>query len=291
MLGSAFFKTLSGDADFEIFAFSREDLDICDYDALVSLFSKISPDFVINCAAYTAVDDCEDHRELAFKVNGEALEVIAKACKAENCRLIHFSTDYVFDGRKAEGYLENDAVNPINAYGESKLLGEQNIAKNMDEYFIIRTSWLFGDNGKNFVGTMIRLSKERDSLKVVNDQIGSPTYTMDLCFYVIDNFLRPFFEIREECHARAGIDHIDFDRESIDFGIYHVTNSGSASWFDFAKAIFEAAGIKINVEPISSDQFPAKAIRPKYSILLNSKIPARMRDWREAMEVYLKLAS
>jgi dTDP-4-dehydrorhamnose reductase len=273
MLGSQFLKTLSGIDGVEAFAFDKEDLDIADKTSLEAIFHRISPDFVLNCAAFTDVDGCEDQKDVAFKINGEALAVIAAVCKQENAALVHFSTDYVFDGSNADGYKENDPVSPINVYGESKLRGEELIAQNMDDYYIIRTSWLFGENGKNFVDTMVKLGKERDYADVVDDQIGSPTYTKDLCEMVIEHFLNPFLS----------------EKEKLPFGIYHLTNSGTTSWYGFAKKIFELADLKVKVKPISSEAFLRPAKRPKCSILINTKIPYKLRPWEEALKVYLEL--
>ena len=189
MLGSAFLKKLAGEEGLEVFAFDKDILDITDKAALKEIFDRISPDFVINCAAYTAVDDCESNKELAYAINADAPLEIARLCNACGAKLIHFSTDYVFDGEKPEGYREDDSPAPINVYGASKLKGEQNIAEAHDKFFIVRTSWLFGENGKNFVDTMLRLADEKDELNIIGDQVGCPTYTFDLSQAVIDNFL------------------------------------------------------------------------------------------------------
>lgn len=267
MLGSCFSERLSGNENFELFEYDR-DLDITDYSVLRAVFQRISPDFVINCAAYTDVDGAETNRELAFKVNGEACKNIAKACKGISAILIHFSTDYVFDGRKKDGcrdsYCESDSPNPINVYGESKLLGEKMIIETMADVYIIRTSWLFGPNGKNFVDTMLKLATERDQLSVVGDQVGSPTYTKDLCEAVVRFF---------------------FKKPA--FGIYHLTNSGACSWHEFAKKIFEIKNIDVKVNKITSEEFPRPAKRPSCSILKNTKIMS-LRPWEEALKAYLE---
>ena len=209
---------------------------------------------MINAAAYTDVDGCKDNREIAFKVNGEALEYIAKACDKTGAVLVHYSTDYVFDGLR-EAYVESDTPSPINTYGESKLLGEKNIINYMDDYRIIRTSWLFGTYGNNFVKTMFTLSKDMDTVKVVNDQFGKPTYTKDL--------------------AQKTNDII-----GLASGIYHITNEGVCSWYEFAAAIVD------NAVPCSSDEFVRKAKRPKYSVLVNTKT-TQMRHWGSALNEYL----
>ncbi len=289
MLGSCFLKFLSGDEDFEVYAFGRSELDICNFAELDKTFSALNPDFVINCAAYTAVDDCETNREEAFKVNGTAPGEIAKACKKANAILLHFSTDYVFDGQKAEGYREDDSTGPINVYGESKLEGERQIAANTDNFYIARISWLFGENGKNFVDTMMNLTKTRDTLDVVSDQIGSPTYARDICEASIRYFLRPNLTDVVVHHERSMLNGEAEKCQIPDFGIYHLTNSGHTSWNGFAKKIFEVTGMDIKVNEVGSDKFPRPAKRPSYSILLNTKLPKDLRSWEEAVTAYLEL--
>jgi len=230
------------------------ELDITDEWAVSTCIRDLAPDLVVNAAAYTDVDGCEDNRDLAFAVNGEALGHIASACSDVGAVLVHYSTDYVFDGSRKE-YVESDAPNPINVYGASKLLGEQNIAENMDDYRIIRTSWLFGGHGRNFVETMLHLSGQMDQVRVVNDQVGKPTYTVDL--------------------ARKTPEIVGLDP-----GIYHVTNDGVCSWYEFARAIIG------NVVPCSSVEFPRKAKRPAYSVLANTKT-APLRHWSGALVDYL----
>jgi len=230
------------------------DLDIADARKLATAITGIRPKFVINAAGYTDVDGCEDHRDIAFAVNGDALLGLAQICQDVGACLIHYSTDYIFDGMKTS-YIETDIPHPINIYGESKLLGERNIQKTMDNYRIIRTSWLFGRHGKNFVETMLRLSKEMPTVRVVNDQFGRPTYTVDLA--------RKTIEI-------AGSDP----------GIYHITNEGVCSWYEFSRAIIP------NSVPCSTPEYPRKAQRPAYSVLINTKT-APLRPWKEALAEYL----
>lgn len=265
MLGSCFLKHLAAFQG-EVFALGHADFDIADSSMVSEIISKIAPTIVINCTAYTAVDNAETDAGNAMKINGYALEGLAKACKMAGSKLIHFSTDYVFDGNKMEGYLENDRTDPINVYGKSKFLGEEMIAANMSDYYIVRTSWLFGENGKNFVDTMVALARTNGELKVVGDQIGSPTYTNDLVMAVISNF-------------------IEKDEQ---FGIYHLTNSGKTSWHLLAKEIFEILKLDVKVLEVGSGEFPRPARRPNFSILLNRKLPA-MRSWEEALSCYLKL--
>lgn len=234
---------------------THKELDITNRDQVLKSIQRIKPNLVINAAAYTDVDGCEDEPELALQVNAYGPEYIAKVCNKLGATLIHFSTDYVFDGAKNQ-YVESDIPNPINSYGRSKLLGEQKIIENLDDYRIIRISWLFGTHGKNFVETMLKLSDEMAEVKVVNDQFGKPTYTLDLAHKIT--------EITE-----------------LDAGIYHVTNEGVCSWYEFASVVID------NVVPCTSDEFPKKAKRPKYSVLINTKT-GPMRHWKEAIKDYLK---
>jgi len=271
MLGSAFMDFFVGMVGLELHAFNHEELDVTAVEKMHEKFLEIKPALVINCTAYTAVDDAEKNRDLAFNLNAEAVGKMAEYCKEIGAILIHFSTDYVFDGTKKSGYLENDETGSINIYGESKLAGEKLIEQNCDKYFIIRTSWLFGGHGKNFVDTMVKLGmaavENNSELKVVNDQIGSPTYTHDLVNSMIENFI---------------------ENENLpSFGIYHLTNSGTCSWYDFAKKIFEIKKMSVKVLPVTTDQFPRPAKRPSYSVLLNTKVTA-MRSWEEALNAYLE---
>ena len=230
-------------------ALTHRDVDITDREQVLRVIKERMPEAVINAAAYTNVDGCEDEQELAYSVNGKAPGYIAEACAATGARLVHYSTDYVFDGLKNE-YRESDATNPVNVYGKSKLMGEQHIAGTVKDYRIIRTSWLFGRHGKNFVDTMLTLSKQMDKVKVVNDQVGKPTYTVDLAA-----------KTREVLGMPPGI--------------YHITNDGVCSWYEFASAIIP------NTVPCTSEEFPRKAKRPKYSVLVNTKT-APMRHWRRS---------
>jgi dTDP-4-dehydrorhamnose reductase len=242
--------------DAELFdVFGDNILDITDENMVMKTVEAVKPDVVINAAAYTDVDGCEDNTKLSLKVNGEALIYIARGCKMNGAKLVHYSTDYIFDGSKQE-YVESDIPNPINAYGTSKLLGEKNIQENMADFRIIRTSWLFGKNGKNFVETMLSLSRQMENVKVVNDQFGKPTYTVDL--------------------AQKTAEIIDMEP-----GIYHITNEGVCSWYEFASAIIP------NAVPCNSNEFVRKAKRPKYSVLVNTKT-GFMRHWRDALREFLK---
>jgi len=289
MLGSYFLKLLAGDNDFEIFAYDYGNLDITNTNALTEIFSAVHPFFVINCAAYTAVDDCEKNVDLAFKVNGYAVGEIAKLCKEHDSILIHFSTDYVFDGQKQSGYTENDTPSPVNLYGESKLTGEKLIMENTEKYYLIRTSWLYGLEGKNFVDTMLKLSETKNEINVVNDQVGSPTYAKDLAEAVLSNFVEPYLK-EDEHHERWLAKGKVISDAVVPFGIYHLTNSGSCSWNEFSKEIFRLAGKDVKVNAISSEEFPRPAKRPHYSILLNGKVRL-LRDWKDGLKHYLDLKS
>ena len=235
---------------------AHNDLDIRDREKVIETIEMNEPDVVINAAAYTAVDDCEDNKELAYNVNGAAPGYIAEGCSRVGAELVHYSTDYIFDGSKKE-YVEADPPNPINIYGSSKLMGDMNIINKMDDYRIIRTSWLYGANGKNFVDTMLMLSGKMDKVKVVNDQFGKPTYAFDL--------------------ARKTKELV-----GLPAGTYHITNEGVCSWYEFASAIIK------NAVPCTSHEFPRKAKRPKYSVLVNTKT-SPMRHWREALAEYLNM--
>lgn len=232
------------------------ELDIIDEAAVYSFILDLKPSLVINAAAFTNVDGCEGQQDLAFAVNGDGPGYIAAACHEVGATLVHYSTDYVFDGSQ-ESYAELDTPNPINVYGASKLCGEQAIMAAMEDYRIIRTSWLFGRHGPNFVETMLRLSTEMEMVRVVNDQFGKPTYTADLAAKT------PEIAKREP-------------------GIYHITNGGICSWYDFASAIIP------NVEPCSSEEFLRPAQRPKYSVLENTKTRP-MRSWQNALTDYLNI--
>jgi len=236
--------------------FGHRNIDITDEDAIKKLIKRERPAIVINAAAYTDVDGCEDNRVYAFAVNGNGPGYIAQACAEVDATLVHFSTDYIFDGTRKE-YREDDRPNPINKYGESKLLGEVSVAKNLENYRIVRTSWLYGSHGKNFVDTILALSHQIPLVRVVNDQVGKPTYTVDLANKV------PLII-------------------SCDPGIYHIINEGQCSWYEFASAFIP------NATPCSTEEFPRKAKRPAYSVLANTKTPP-LRHWKEAVQEYIQM--
>ena len=263
MLGTELVEIFQQDQNYEVVTADLPEIDITIPRSIEQNLTKFKPDIVINAAAFTDVDGCEEQIELCHRVNGEALEYLAKECVKIGAVLVHYSTDYVFDGEQEEGYQEDARVDPQSQYGKSKLLGEQNLRKYGEKYYIIRSAWLFGKNGKNFVETMLELAKTKDHLEVVNDQFGKPTYAKDL--------------------AKRTKELLETEN---DYGIYHLTNEGITSWYDFTREIFKIAGITIPVKPVTTDKFPRPAKRPHYSALINTKLP-KSRPWSEALEEYL----
>ncbi len=251
-----------------IFKTSKE-LDITDHKSLQTLFSQNNFNYLVNCAAYTAVDKAESEKEKAFLVNAEAVKYLAQTCKEKDTTLIHVSTDFVFDGTKDRAYREDDRTLPINIYGASKLKGEEYIQEILDEYFIIRTSWVYSEYGRNFVKTMLRLGKERDEIGVVSDQIGSPTYAKDLANVIVEIIVS----------------------NPDEYGIYNYSNEGTISWYDFAKAIFEQANFDIKVSRTTTDNYPTPAKRPSYSLLDKSKMKEALKleipNWKDSLDKVL----
>ena len=244
-------------------------LDITNKKQVDEAISANKPDLVINAAAYTDVDGCEENQDTAFKVNGEGVRNLAEACRVNDSCLVHISTDYVFNGENTRPWVEDDEIGPVSVYGKSKLQAEEAIQETLERYFIIRTAWLYGINGKNFPKTMLELAKDHDEITVVYDEVGCPTYTLDL--------------------ARAISELI----ESQYYGIYHITNSGSCSWCEFSRYIFEAADVDVNVIPVTASEFNRPAPRPHYSVLENKKWIENgfkpLRDYREAVKEYIEL--
>ena len=243
-------------------------LDIRDYYLVKAALSSFMPDVVINCVAYTAVDDCEDHEEEARLVNETGVKNLALAAKEIGTVLVHISTDYVFDGNGTSPYTEDEEVNPVNAYGRTKALGERAVFENMEKYFIIRTAWLYGE-GKNFVKTMISLSEKNKTLRVVSDQIGSPTSANELARFIV--YL------------------IQTDK----YGIWHGVCDGSTSWYEFTKEIMKLTGKEeVEVLPIKSEEYRTKAKRPYFSVLSNKKMhnetDFKIKSWEEALKEYLQ---
>ncbi len=258
------------------FVFTDVDtLNIADGNAVIKYFQLQKPDYVINCAAYTAVDNAETDIETAEKINAAAPGILANVAKRISAKMIHISTDYVFDGKAFLPLVETDDVNPTGVYGKSKLAGELNCTKENPKLIIIRTSWLYSTFGNNFVKTMLRLGNERDSLKVVYDQVGSPTYASDLAKVILK-----IIELSEK------------DSQKFIPGIYHYSNEGVISWFDFSKAIFEISEINCNVAPVLSDEFPTPAQRPNYSVLNKSKIKntfgLQIPYWKDSLKICIE---
>jgi len=251
----------------------REELDLSCSQSIVTFFENNRFDVVINCAAYTAVDKAEEQQELADAINHLAVKQLAEIAQKNGSIFIHISTDYVFDGESYKPYVENDLINPQNIYGSTKLKGEQAIQDIMKGAVIIRTSWVYSEYGNNFVKTMLRLGRERDQLNVIFDQIGSPTYAKDLALSIL-----------------AIIDSIsdnltDFQKEVT--SIYHFSNEGVCSWYDFAKAIFELSDIQCAVSPIETKDYPTPAKRPHYSVLNKATIkqsyPVNIPYWKDSL--------
>lgn len=243
-----------------------EEMDITDKAACERVIRAENVDAVIHCAAYTAVDAAEDNEELCRKVNAEGTKNIAEVCKSLNIKMMYFSTDYVFDGEQDRPWEPEDKRQPLNVYGQTKYEGELAVEK-LEKFFIVRIAWVFGINGKNFVKTMLRLGKENGVVNVVNDQVGSPTYTYDL--------------------ARLAVDMIQTER----YGYYHATNEGECTWYTFACQIFNEAGMKVTINPVDSSAFPAKAKRPHNSRMEKKKLTEngfeRLPSWQDALKRYL----
>jgi dTDP-4-dehydrorhamnose reductase len=268
MLGKDLVQVFN-DSSIDFLGLGKADLDITDIEATERKLLQANPSVVILSAAYTLVDNCEDQKELANSINGDGSKNVALVCKKVGARLLYISTDYIFDGSKEGSYIEEDPTNPINVYGQSKLLGEKYIQEVLDDYLIIRTSWLFGLGGKNFVESIFNRGQKGEDLKVVNDQIGSPTHTGDL--------------------AAAILKLVQNGTK----GIINISNSGACSWQDFAAAIYSEIGLdESKVSPISTAEFGAKAPRPKNSRLSSERFEKvagyKLRGWKEALKSYLE---
>ena len=265
MLGTDLVKTLSPHN--EVIGCSSKDFNITDIDKTLEYIKAAKSDVVIHSAAYTDVDGCESNIDIAYKVNGLGARNIAIACREVKAAMVYIGTDYVFDGTKGQAYIEYDQTNPMSIYGKSKLAGESYVREILPKHYIVRTSWLYGLNGKNFVTTMLNLGRTRDELSVVSDQIGSPTYTPDLA-QAISKLI---------------------ERQT--YGTFHITNSEHCSWYDYAKEIFDIAKIKIRVNPITTEDLNRPAPRPKYSVLNNYcwKLEGYepLRSYKEALREYM----
>lgn len=251
---------------YEVYGFNREELDITSIEQVLSKVCEIQPDVIIHCAAYTKVDLAETEVEKAFCVNANGSRNIAVAAEKIGAKVCYISTDYVFDGTSQVPYQEYDRTGPISIYGKSKLAGEELTKTISSKYFIVRTSWVYGHSGHNFVKTMLRLANEKDELSIVQDQVGAPTYTIDLAKFLLE------LVVTEK------------------YGIYHASNTGKCSWYEFAEKIFEEAEVEIKLIPITTDQFPTPAKRPSFSLLDDLSIRTNgfqpLQDWRKGLKDY-----
>ena len=245
----------------------REEMDLMNNNMIQNFIMNLKPEAIIHCAAYTAVDQAEEEVEICYQINAEAVKVMAECAKTLDIPMIYISTDYVFDGTKASEYVETDIPNPINVYGASKLKGEQYVQQLLEKFYIVRISWVFGINGNNFIKTMQRLGNEHDELNIIHDQVGSPTYTADLASLLVDMI------------------------ETDQYGIYHATNEGYCSWYDFADEIFKQSQLDATLHPITTDQYKTKAKRPLNSKMSKQKLSDygfhRLPTWQEALKNYL----
>ncbi|MCM8760836.1 MAG: dTDP-4-dehydrorhamnose reductase [Candidatus Omnitrophica bacterium] len=287
MLGCDLWKELCADYEVEgtdlvenrqstIGRFYKED--ITERESIEDVIAEADPDFVVHAAAMTDVDGCELAKDRAYKINSEGTKNVALACEAAGATLIYISTDFVFDGKKSSPYKEDDKPAPLNVYGDSKLKGEIAVRENVKKHYIIRTSWLYGKNGKNFVDTIAAKARAEKVLKVVDDQVGSPTYTVDLA-----------------CAMHALLKKLTNSESRLNgYGIYHVSNSGSVSWFEYAREIVRLSGSTARVLPISSEELNRPARRPAMSAMDCSKFAEytgyRMRSWKEALKEYMVLS-
>lgn len=247
-----------------------EEMDITDAECVKRVMTQTAPEAVIHCSAYTAVDRAEEEVELCRRVNAEGTKNVAEVCAGLDCKLLYLSTDYIFSGEGERPWEPGDEPDPLNVYGLTKFEGEQEIKSRMDKYFIVRISWVFGVNGNNFIKTMLRLGRENGAVRVVDDQIGSPTYTYDLAVLLVDMI------------------------ETEKYGEYHASNEGICSWYEFAKEIFAAAGMnEVEVTPVTSEEFPAKAKRPKNSRMSKEELVKngfnKLPSWQDAVKRYVPL--
>lgn len=265
-LGQELVKQLS-DSEYDLFAFTKTQLDITDIESVLTVCGDIKPHIIINAAAYTNVDGAETNEELAFQVNAVGQRNLTVAAEKVGAKICYISTDYVFNGQATSPYNEYMNVDPLGVYGQSKYAGEFLTQTLHTKYFIVRTAWVYGEYGPNFVKTMLKLAEEKSELGVVHDQVGSPTYTVDLAEFLIELV------------------------QTEKYGIYHCTNSGICSWYEFAQEIFKLAKKDLKVDPLTSDQFPRPAKRPAYSVLgdlsvrINGFTPRR--NWKEALGEYI----
>jgi dTDP-4-dehydrorhamnose reductase len=259
------FQNLAKKYSFQFFFYDVAEMDITNKELVEKGIAALKPDYLINCAAYTAVDKAEVDKELAFAINANAVKYLAQACTDNDVKFIHISTDYVFSGEGKEPYREDDSLSPINVYGASKLKGEQEAVAGNKDVVIIRTAWVYSIYGNNFVKTMLRLMKSKPEISVVADQVGSPTYAHDLAEAIMQIIISGKWAP----------------------GVYHFTNNGVISWFDFASEIKNQSMLSCKVNPITTEQYPTPAKRPKYSVLDKTKIQQtfgiKLKDWRESL--------
>jgi len=254
----------------QVIPVSTDDFDIANFSQTLDFVRDIAPELVIHCAAYTDVDGCERDPDKAYRVNAVGAHNVASACAEIGAAMVAISTDFVFDGEKGDSYTEFDKPHPLGAYGASKLAGENLVRAACPKHYIVRTSWLYGLHGKSFPGTMLRLAETRNELSVVKDQVGSPTFTLDLAEAIADLIAFPLY------------------------GVYHISNSGETSWAGFAEAVFEESGkSNINVKPIRSDEWPSPTTRPAHSVLRSYMFELQgrpvLRNWRDALIQYILL--
>jgi len=263
-------KVSQANQDYQFIFLGSADLDITSAEQIAAVFEKYQPAYCINCAAYTAVDNAEEDLENAFEINESAVKRLAENALKYNATLIHISTDFVFDGSSSIPLTETLPTSPVNVYGLSKLKGEREIESILEQYYIIRTSWLYSEKANNFVKTMLKLAQSRSELTVIYDQVGTPTYAMDLAEVILTI-------IKDEPKK---------------YGLYHYSNEGVASWYDFAKAVFEFAEVDMKVLPVASSAFVTKAKRPHYSVLDKTKIKAALGIeipyWRESLNICIQ---
>jgi dTDP-4-dehydrorhamnose reductase len=268
MLGTDVAKRLN-ELKIDFIGIDIDELDITDESAVHAFISDYKPNAIIHCAAYTAVDKAEDEPELCMKVNAIGTENLARACREINAAMLYISTDYVFNGEGEMPYETYSPKAPLSVYGKSKLAGEEAVLRHLDKHYIVRVSWVFGQSGNNFVKTMLRLAETKDEINVVGDQIGSPTYTVDLAVLLCDMIV------------------------SEKYGVYHATNEGFCSWAEFAEKIMKASESSCKVNPITTEQYPTKAVRPKNSRMSKNSLDEagfeRLPVWAEALKRYLGL--
>ena len=255
--------------DWEVFGWDIEEIDIQEEKNTVTKIESLRPDIVINIAAYTNVDGCESHDEKAFAINAEGMRHVALGALRCRAKVVYLSTDYIFDGKKREPYLEDDPPHPLSVYGRSKLRGEQYVQEMVEDALIVRTQWLYGKYGNNFVASVLRQAREKKVLSIVNDQVGSPTYTIDLSRAI---------SVLIQCDAR---------------GVFHVANSDLCTWFAFGQEILKLSGMEgVRIVPISSEELGRPATRPLYSVLNTEKLKREtgmtLRPWPEALRDYLR---